>query len=103
MLAVVSRDGLILESESLPDVDAEAIAAVAAPGLMMMDGLSQELGEQDARITTLEFENSIVTMAPLNDEYLLLMVSEPGAMNLGQSRLILSRTVNSVREGFDSI
>lgn len=98
LVAVVGLDGLLIEGAAGPGVDLEALSAVAAPGLVMMSDLAQELGEGSAQITTLEFPEHVVAMAPVTDDALLLMVTEVGSMNLGQMRIVLRRTLASVRD-----
>jgi predicted regulator of Ras-like GTPase activity (Roadblock/LC7/MglB family) len=98
LVAVVGLDGLVIEGAAGPGVDMEALAAVAAPGLVMMGDLADELGEGPAEITTLEFHSHVAAMAPVNENALLLMITDPGSMNLGQMRIVLRRTLNTVRD-----
>jgi predicted regulator of Ras-like GTPase activity (Roadblock/LC7/MglB family) len=98
LVAVVGLDGLLIEGAAGPGVDMEALSAVAAPGLIMMSDLAEELGEGPADITTLEYQSHVAAMAPVNENALLLMVTDPGSMNLGQMRIVLRRTLNTVRE-----
>ncbi|MEZ4520141.1 MAG: roadblock/LC7 domain-containing protein [Thermomicrobiales bacterium] len=103
MAAVVGLDGLMVDSASDGNVDAEMISAVAAPGLLMMSDLATELGEGLAQLTTLEYENHVAVMMPLNDDTLLIAVAESGAMNLGQLRIVLRRSMDSLRDALDAI
>lgn len=103
MAAVVGLDGLMVDSASDGNVDAEMISAVAAPGLLMMSDLATELGEGLAQLTTLEYENHVAVMMPLNDDTLLIAVAESGAMNLGQLRIVLRRSMDGLRDALDAI
>lgn len=98
LVAVVGMDGLLIEGAAGQGVDLEALAAVAAPGLVMMSDLADELREGAAQITTLEFPGHVVAMAPVNDNALLLMITDSGSMNLGQMRIVLRRTLGTVRD-----
>jgi predicted regulator of Ras-like GTPase activity (Roadblock/LC7/MglB family) len=102
LAAVVGSDGLLIESAAEPGVDAESIAAMAASGLMVMDALSRELGESAAQSTTMEFENRIVLLAPVDGENLLVLLAGSGS-NLGRLRIALRRSIDQVREALASI
>lgn len=103
MAAVVGLDGLLISEASAPDCDVESLAAVAAPGLLMMSDLAQELGEGFAQITTMEYSNQIVVMAPLTDDALLLLVTEAGPTNLGQLRIRLRRVTDRLRQALEEV
>jgi predicted regulator of Ras-like GTPase activity (Roadblock/LC7/MglB family) len=103
LAAVVGMDGLLVDSASDGNIDAEMVAAVAAPGLLMMSDLSKELGEGIARLTTMEYDGHVVVLLPLNDDTLLLAIAESGAMNLGQLRIVLRRSSEAFRAALEEI
>lgn len=103
MIAVVGLDGLLIDAASADGFDPEMIAAVAAPGLLMMSDLANEIGEQLPQMTTLEFRNHVVAMLPLNDDTLLVAIAESGAMNLGQMRIVLRRSTDSLRSALAEV
>ncbi|CAN5484495.1 hypothetical protein BH23CHL2_BH23CHL2_00090 [soil metagenome] len=103
MAAVVGMDGLMVESASDGNIDAEMVSAVAAPGLLMMSDLANELDEGMPQLTTLEFSNHVAVLMPLNDDTLLIAVAESGAMNLGQLRIVLRRSVADLGQALDAI
>ena len=103
MTAVVGLDGMVIDSATDGEIDAEMVSAVAAPGLLMMNDLATELGEKLARITTLEYDSHVAILAPLNDDTLLISVADPGAINLGQLRIVLRRSMDQFRTAFDEI
>lgn len=103
MAAVVGLDGLLIDEASTPDFDAESVAAVAAPGLLMMGDLSQELDEGFAKVTTMEYENHIVVMAPLTEDALLVLVTDAGPTNLGQIRIRLRRATDRLRQALEQV
>ncbi|HUG15499.1 MAG TPA: roadblock/LC7 domain-containing protein [Thermomicrobiales bacterium] len=102
MAAVVSADGLVIESCSSPDVDAESICSVASNGLLIMDAMAQELDEGSAELITLEYGNHLLMLAPLDDENLLVLLAGAG-MNLGRLRIILRRNVPLLTEALGSV
>lgn len=103
MAAVVSLDGLLVDSASDGNIDAEMVSAVAAPGLLMMSDLANELNEGMAQLTTLEFENHVAVLMPLTEDALMIAVAESGAMNLGQLRIVLRRSMDQLRQALDAI
>lgn len=90
MAAVVTADGLVIDSAASADIDVEAIGSVASNGLLIMDALGQELGEQEPDMMTLEYGGHIVLMSPLAAEYLLVLITGGGA-NLGRIRIVVRR------------
>lgn len=103
MAAVVGLDGLLVDSASDGNIDAEMVSAVAAPGLLMMSDLANELNEGMAQMTTLEFENHVAVLMPLTEDALMIAVAESGAMNLGQLRIVLRRSMDQLRQALDAI
>lgn len=103
MAAVVGLDGLLVDSASDGNIDAEMVSAVAAPGLLMMSDLANELSEGMAQMTTLEFENHVAVLMPLTEDALMIAVAESGAMNLGQLRIVLRRSMDQLRQALNAI
>lgn len=103
MTAVVGLDGMVIDSASDGNIDAEMVSAVAAPGLLMMSDLANELDEGLAEVTTLEYENHVAIMVPLTEDTLLINVADPAAMNLGQLRIVLRRSMDKFRTAFEAI
>jgi uncharacterized protein len=97
LAAVVTADGLVVEAASIPDIDAESLCSVAANGLLMMDALGQELGDDQADVTTIEYREHIVVIAPLDADNLLVLLAG-GGMNLGRLRIVLRRHLDQLTE-----
>lgn len=95
LVSIVSSDGLVIESAHDSDVDAEAVATVAASGLLMMDSLGRELNQGPAKDIILEYEENLVILSPLNDDLLLVTVGD-GSANLGRVRLLLRRSLEKL-------
>jgi predicted regulator of Ras-like GTPase activity (Roadblock/LC7/MglB family) len=100
LVSVVSSDGLVIESAHDPDADAEAVATVAASGLLMMDSLGRELNQGPAKDVILEYEENLVILSPLNEDLLLVAVGD-GSTNLGRVRLLLRRSLSKVGEAVE--
>lgn len=102
LIAVVGADGLMVDSAAGHGCDAEAVAAVAANGLMMMSELGQELGDGAAEITTLEYSQHTVLLAPLDADNLLVLATDGRAQNLGQLRIMMRRSGDRIREAYST-
>jgi predicted regulator of Ras-like GTPase activity (Roadblock/LC7/MglB family) len=102
LIAVVGADGLLVESAAGHDCDAEAVSAVAANGLLMMGELGQELGDGAAEVTTLEFSGHTVLLSPIDEDNLLVLVTEGKSLNLGQLRIMMRRSGNRIRDAYSS-
>ena len=97
MAAVVSADGLVIESASNGEVDVESVCSVASNGALVMDALGQELGEDSAEMMTIEYERHIVMMSSLDPENMLVLLAGPG-INLGRMRIVLRRRADALAE-----
>jgi predicted regulator of Ras-like GTPase activity (Roadblock/LC7/MglB family) len=95
LASVVSHDGLVIDSAHVDGIDAEAVATVAASGLLMMDSLGRELQQGAAKDVILEYENNLVILSPLNDDLLLVTVGSENS-NLGRVRLIIRRSLDKL-------
>jgi predicted regulator of Ras-like GTPase activity (Roadblock/LC7/MglB family) len=102
MAAVVGSDGLVVDSAASPGVDAEEVCAMAASGLMMMDALGRALDGGEARNAILEFNGHTVMMAPVDDDNLLILLAGADA-NLGRMRIVLRRSMDTLREGLQNV
>jgi len=100
MAAVVSADGLVIESASDGEIDVESLSSVASNGILVMEALGQELGEAPSEMMTIEYQRHIVMMSPLDQENLLVLVAGPG-VNLGRMRIILRRRVAALAEALE--
>jgi predicted regulator of Ras-like GTPase activity (Roadblock/LC7/MglB family) len=101
MAAVVSADGLVIDSASNGEVDVESLCSVASNGALVMDALAQELNEASSEMMTIEYGNHIVMMSPLDQENMLVLLAGPG-INLGRMRIILRRRAAALAEALES-
>jgi predicted regulator of Ras-like GTPase activity (Roadblock/LC7/MglB family) len=102
MAAVVGSDGLVVESASVPGVDAEEVCAMAASGLLMMDALGRALAGGSAQNAILEFDGHTVMLAPLDDDNLIVLLAG-GDANLGRMRIVMRRAMDNLREGLQNV
>ncbi|HYI14978.1 MAG TPA: roadblock/LC7 domain-containing protein [Thermomicrobiales bacterium] len=100
MAAVVSADGLVIESASNGDVDVESLCSVASNGALVMEALGQELGETSSEMMTIEYGNHIVMMSSLDQENMLVLLAGPG-INLGRMRIVLRRRAAALAEALE--
>ena len=90
LAAVVGNDGLLLASSAVEGIDAEAVGAVSASGLLVGDALGRELERGGIVQTMLEYEHGFVFLTPLDPDVALLILARPDA-NLGRLRLVTRR------------
>ncbi len=76
MAAVVGSDGLVIESVHRPELDADALAAVATNGLLLAEALGRQMERGGALQTIIEYEGGVVLIEPLGDEGMVLVVSD---------------------------
>ena len=90
LAAVVATDGLLIEGVADPDVDMDAVCAVASNGLVMAEALGREIGKGGGVQSILEYEQGLVILEPLSDDAMVLIVSSR-RNNLGRIRFMLKR------------
>ncbi len=100
--AVVSTDGLLIETASRTDLDVEAVAAVASNALVMAEAMGREIRKGGARQTILEYENGVVLMEPLGEEAMLLLVGQ-APQALGRLRFSARSLLDALQEAVDAI
>ncbi|MDQ2784961.1 MAG: roadblock/LC7 domain-containing protein [Chloroflexota bacterium] len=91
LAAVVGNDGLLLASSAAEGIDAEAVGAVSASGLLVAETLGRELERGGMTQTTLEYDDGLVLLMPLDPDVALLVLARPDA-NLGRLRLLTRRS-----------
>ncbi len=90
LAAVVATDGLLIEGVADPEMDVDAICAVASNGLVMAEALGREIGKGGTVQAILEYESGLVILEPLSDDAMVLIVSSR-RNNLGRIRFMLKR------------
>jgi len=75
LAAVVSTDGMQIESYSRGNVDVDSLCAIATTGLRISEALGLEMAKGEARQTVLEYEGGAVVLEPLNEDAMMLVVS----------------------------
>jgi len=90
LASVVATDGLLIEGLADPEVDVDAVCAVASNGLVMAEALGREIGKGGTVQTILEYENGLVILEPLSDDAMVLILSSRRD-NLGRIRFMLRR------------
>lgn len=102
LVAVVATDGLLIEGIADPDVDVDAICAVASNGLVMAEALGREIGKGGTAQTVLEYESGLVILEPLSDDAMVLVVSSH-RNHLGRIRFLLKRHHQSLFDAVNAI
>lgn len=102
MAAVVSADGLVIDSAAIGEVDVESVCSVASNGALVMDALGQELGESAAEMMTVEYGRHIVMMSQLDQEHMLVLLGGSG-INLGRMRIVLRRRAEALADALEHV
>lgn len=82
-VAILGRDGLLIEGQSLPQVDVERVSA-HVPSIVQW---SDELGDAAARgalqVAVLQFDRGLAVLSCFSPEAVLLVLVQPNA-NVGE-------------------
>ncbi len=87
LAAIVSIDGMQIESYSRGNIDVDEVCAVATHGLKLSEALGMELQRGQPRQAMLEYEGGAILMEPLNEDAMILVVS-PDPSSMGRIRYI---------------
>lgn len=82
---LVNTDGFLVAADADGDLDTTAVAAHVADALRVCHHLALELGQHEARFITFELSALNVIVAPFDGDVLLILVGEPGAVNISYS------------------
>ncbi|MGQ9926422.1 MAG: roadblock/LC7 domain-containing protein [Chloroflexaceae bacterium] len=102
LAAVVATDGLLIESVASPDVDVDAVCAVASNGLAMAEALGREIDKGGAVQTLLEYENGIVLIEPISGDAMLLLLAS-AREDLGYVRFLVAKHRDDVFDALSAI
>lgn len=80
---VLGRDGLLIDSQTIPGLSAEDLAARIPPVITAADELGNAGGRGDAVTVILEHPKGIAIVSVLSAEAVLLVLVQPSA-NIGQ-------------------
>ena len=80
---VLGRDGLLIDSQVIPGLDAEDLAARIPPIITPSDELGAAVARGELVTAILEHQQGIVIMSVLSAEAILVVLVQPSA-NIGQ-------------------
>lgn len=80
---VLGRDGLLIDSQAIPGLDPEDLAARIPPIITPSDELGLSAGRGELVTAILEHRQGIVIMSVLSAEAILVVLVQSGA-NIGQ-------------------
>jgi|SRR5688572_33410571 uncharacterized protein len=80
---VLGRDGLLIDSQTIPGLDAEDLAARIPPIIGPADELGLAAGRGEIVTAILEHRQGIAIVSALSPEAILLVLVQPSA-NIGQ-------------------
>lgn len=87
---VLGRDGLLIDGQAVPGLDAEHIAARIPSIIAPADDLASALSRGALMTAVLEYQRGLAVVSVLSPEALLLVLVRPGA-NVGQLLFELRR------------
>jgi predicted regulator of Ras-like GTPase activity (Roadblock/LC7/MglB family) len=87
---VLGRDGLLIDGQAVPDLDAEHIAAHVPAMASAADDFGRAAGRGALSTVVLEYERGVAIAAPMSRDALLLVLVQPTA-NIAQLLLELRR------------
>jgi hypothetical protein len=102
LAAVVAHDGLLIESMAAPEVDVDAVCAVASNGLAMAEALGREIDKGSTMQAMLEYEQGLVVLEPINSEAMLLLVANVPD-EIGHVRFLVALHRDELVEAVDAI
>jgi predicted regulator of Ras-like GTPase activity (Roadblock/LC7/MglB family) len=100
--AVVATDGLLIESASSPEVDVDAISAVASNGLAMAESLGREIAKGGTVQTLVEYEDGLVLLEPIGGEAMLLLLAN-NRDDLGYVRFLVAKHRDDMLDALSAI
>ena len=87
MVAVVTTEGLQIESINKSNLDIDSVCAIATTSLQMSQALGYEMERGESRRTVLEYAKGAIVLEPLTPETMILVVcTDP--CSIGQIRYL---------------
>jgi predicted regulator of Ras-like GTPase activity (Roadblock/LC7/MglB family) len=102
LAAVVATDGLLIESSASPEVDVDAIGAVASNGLAMAEALGREVARGSTVQTMVEYEDGLVLLEPIGAEAMLLLLAN-NRDDLGYVRFLVAKHRDDMLDALSAI
>ena len=93
--AVLGRDGLLIDSQSLPGVDTESLAALIPAIITPADELGMAVSRGRLTTAVLEHEHGLAIVSVLNADAILVVLVGTGA-NVGQLLFELRRNRENI-------
>ncbi len=87
---VLGRDGLLIDSQGIPGLDTEGLAALIPPIIGPADELGAAMSRGSITTTVLEFQLGLAIISVLNADAVLVVLVRPDA-NVGQLLFELRR------------
>ncbi len=95
-------DGFLIDSIFNAKMEDELVGAIASAGFGASESIGQELGRGALQLTMLEFEQGAVIIAPVGDNFLLVVMTDHDA-NLGMLRLKIRKLGTEFEAAADAV
>lgn len=74
-VVLLGRDGLVIDAQSAPEVDAERLAALVPLVASAADDLGRQAGRGELVTAVLEYGGGVAIVSPLGDDAILLVLA----------------------------
>ncbi len=95
--AVVTRDGLLIDSVMLQDVDADTFAAMSATMMGAAETAISELKKGSVSIVLVEAKDAKIVTTGAGEQAILVVMAKP-TINLGLVLVELKKAVNKIKK-----
>jgi uncharacterized protein len=92
---ILGRDGLLIDSQAAPEIDAESMAALVPAIIAAADDYAAHLDRGTLTTAILEFARGVAVISVVSDDVVLLVLAQRDA-NLGQLLFALRRNRENI-------
>lgn len=96
-VAIVGRDGLVIDGASSRNMDLEAMGALASTSIGTMEMMGRDFGQGNLDIIISEFTGGTMVMTALGRDHLLALTASPECQ-IGKIRYELKRYREVLRD-----
>ena len=96
-IAIVGRDGFVIEDAGSSSSNADAIGAVISTGIGSAEMMGRELNVGEMTQSMLEFKDGIIVMNTLGHDAILAVVADTKA-NIGNIRYQIKKRIEQVEK-----
>ncbi len=99
---LVGRDGFLIDGVFNANIEAELVGAIGSASFAAAASIGRELGNGELEITMLEFEQSGVIVAPVGNDFLLVIAARKDA-NFGMLRIKIKKLGREIEAAAEAV